>query len=196
MWSSKLACRHSAIRKLYIKDVYGTQVKRDAGMSKQKAKGTRMETGLVRYLTRNMIDSDGIHRAALAGNADEGDVHGIRKGSLVGIAEVKNHKHITPGLVAEWCNETLRERENAHADFAVLVMHRNGCDQTGSSRSYGRNIVQLTMRDLMSVSGVEQKEESADGSTRRTIDADDVWVSIDVDTLVMLLNSSVSTENG
>lgn len=164
-------------------------------MSKQKAKGTRMETGLVRYLTRNMDDSEGIHRAALAGSADEGDVHGIRKGDLVGIAEVKNHKQTTPGLVAEWCTETLRERENAHADFAVLVMHRNGCDQTGNSRSYGRNIVQLTMRDLMTVSGIEQREGSVDGSVRRTIDADDVWVTIDVDTLVMLLNSSLVTES-
>lgn len=164
-------------------------------MSKQKAKGTRMETGLVRYLERNLDDPGDVHRAALAGNADEGDVHGIRKGDLVGIAEVKNHKQMTPGLVAKWCEETLRERENAHADFAVLVMHRSGCDQTGNSRSYGGNIVQLTMRDLMIVSDIEQKEESADGSARRTIDADDVWVTIDVDTLIMLLNSSVSTES-
>lgn len=164
-------------------------------MSKQKAKGTRMETGFVRYLTASMDDPEGIHRAALAGNADEGDVHGIRKGSIVGIAEVKNHKQVTPGLVAEWHAETLRERENAHADFAVLVMHRNGCDQTGSSRSYGMNIVQLTMRDFMTVSGIEQVEKSADGNARRTVDADDVWVTIDVDTLVILLNSSLVTES-
>lgn len=174
-------------------------------MSRQKAKGTRMETGLVRYLTASLDDPSGIHRAALAGSSDEGDVHGIRKGALVGIAEVKNHRQVTPGLVAGWREETLRERENAHADFAVLVMHRNGADQTGNSPSYGRNVVQMTMRDLMIVSGRYDPRDDADGmhgkaqgtgdaagvteGAHGVVPADGIWVSLDMDTLVTLLNA-------
>lgn len=156
-------------------------------MSKQKEKGTRMETGLVRYLRARLSGdtSELIHRAALTGNADQGDVHGLRYNDgnrvLQGIAEVKNHKQVSPSLVAKWRQETVAERENADADFAVLVIHRNGCDQTGNAESYGRNAAQMTVSDMLLLLGIDQSATPRD-------DLMSDWVETDVDGLVRLLS--------
>ena len=80
--------------------------------SRQKAKGTRFESSVVRYM-REALGDDRIERRALHGTQDMGDIYGIRAHGWDVIAECKSHKEVTPALVAEWREQTLRERENA-----------------------------------------------------------------------------------
>ena len=89
--------------------------------SRQKAKGTRFESSVVRYM-REALGDDRIERRALHGTQDMGDIYGIRAHGWDVIAECKSHKEVTPALVAEWREQTLRERENADAGAALLVV--------------------------------------------------------------------------
>ena len=93
-------------------------------MSKSKDKGTRMETAVVSYLRGFFGDTEGtIHRSALHGTRDEGDVHGLscRGGRIV--LEVKNCRKYD---LREWLRQVEAERGNADADFGMVVFHLNG----------------------------------------------------------------------
>lgn len=86
-----------------------------------KNKGTLAETAIVRYLRDNGFA--GAERRALHGAFDLGDVTGI--GPLV--IESKAYKSgASDGQVAKWLAETELERQNAGADYGLLVMKRVG----------------------------------------------------------------------
>lgn len=112
--------------------------------SRQKAKGTRFESSVVRYM-REALGDDRIERRALHGTQDMGDIYGIRAHGWDVIAECKSHKEVTPALVAEWREQTLRERENADAGAALLVV-------SVYRASVARSAVHVTLRDLARIS--------------------------------------------
>lgn len=92
-------------------------------VNKPKMLGTSGETACVKALRANGFE--GAERRALAGSADLGDI-------LVGpgvIAEIKTGKHAktaSHGQIMEWIQETERERRNAKAALAFLVIQRTG----------------------------------------------------------------------
>lgn len=112
-------------------------------MSRAKEKGTRFETAVRRYLVLRSGD-ERIERRALHGAADMGDLFGIRARGLNGIAECKAYATVTSGLIERWRDETLCERGNADAGFALLVVKR---PRAGIERAD----VHLTIADLMGV---------------------------------------------
>ena len=95
--------------------------------NKSKKKGTEFESKFVRYL-RDGLDDERPERLALHGAQDHGDVGHI-------------HKQVTSKLVAEWREQTLAERENTDADFALLVVDVYG-------KPMGQSQVHVTIRDL------------------------------------------------
>lgn len=92
-------------------------------MSKQRAKGTRLETAMTRWL-RGRLGDDRIDRMPLKGHGDEGDIAGIRTvlGERV-VVEVKNHSRYD---LAGWVAEAEVERGNADAHAAVVIFKRRG----------------------------------------------------------------------
>ncbi len=143
-----------------------------------KTKGTRFETGFVRY-ARRVTGDDRIRRSALSGSADQGDVHGIFAHGYEGVAECKNVGSPTRGLVAAFRRQALAERGNADAGFALLVLHRPGADATGARPGFGTNWVEVTLRDLSRIGMC-----SYEGSP---MDTDDVWVRLSVDDALALI---------
>ena len=105
-------------------------------MSKNKAKGTSFETDIVRFLVDNGFPH--AERRALAGQADLGDI--LTGPSLVW--ECKNHKTLK---FSEWLEETETERQNANADYGVLVAKRRGKGNAGEQYAVMRvaDIVRL-----------------------------------------------------
>lgn len=85
--------------------------------------GTAAESAVVRHLRDNGFPH--AERRALHGSQDLGDITGT-----VGICwEVKGGKAAetaSDGLVKGWLFETLIEKENASADYGILVMKRKG----------------------------------------------------------------------
>ena len=149
-------------------------------MNRPKNIGTAFESGLVRYL-RSKTGDDRIRRLALSGSDDEGDVGGIYAHGLRGIAECKSHKQVTPAMVSRWMAETIRERGNSDADFAVLVIHVPGRDATGRKPSFGQNRVLLTWDDAI------QLNECADFAPGLRSKCTDWWIETNVDGFVWLL---------
>jgi hypothetical protein len=83
-------------------------------VSKARAKGTKAETEVVKYLQNWWPAAE---RRALAGNKDKGDVAGI-PGVVVEVKAAQTQ------LLAAWKRETLQERENAGAARCMLVVKR------------------------------------------------------------------------
>ena len=155
-------------------------------MSRQKAIGTRFESGFVKYVSRK-AKCGNIRRSALSGSRDVGDVHGLEIAGLNGIAELKNVKKLSPSLIDGFRYQTIVETLNAGADWGILVLHVAGCDQTGSSPSFGRNEVQIRLRDLMLI---EHELWLFDGGpTTDPYAYEDMWISMDVDTFLDFYNT-------
>lgn len=91
-------------------------------MNKQKAKGTSFETLIVNYLRLHGFPY--AERRALTGTNDMGDITGT--GPLVW--ECKNHATLK---LSEWLRETETERDNARADYGILVVKRRGVGHPG-----------------------------------------------------------------
>ena len=117
-------------------------------MSRQKAKGTAFETACVRYL-RERLGDDRIERRALHGGKDMGDIFGLFAHGREGIVECKDVKNVGKALLDRFREQTVNERGNANADFALLVVHRAGC---GAGR-FGDNDCHMQVRDLERVMG-------------------------------------------
>lgn len=82
-------------------------------MSRSKQKGTAAETAVVNYLRDHGFGT--AERRALAGKNDLGDIL-----TGPGLAwEIKAHKRYA---IPEWLNETEDERENADAEFGILIV--------------------------------------------------------------------------
>ena len=93
-------------------------------MSRQKDKGTRYETAVLDYLRNRIEDPEGmIHREALHGNADEGDIKGLYIHTRSLILECKNKKRFA---LADWMDQARQEAANAGADYGMVVFHRPG----------------------------------------------------------------------
>ena len=92
-------------------------------MSKSKAKGTAFETLVVNYL-RNTYPN--VERRTLSGVQDKGDITGTNN-KLVW--ECKDHKTLN---FSGWLNEAEIERQNAKAEFGIVVAKRRGHGNAGS----------------------------------------------------------------
>jgi hypothetical protein len=117
-------------------------------MSRQKAKGTAFETACVRYL-RERLGDDRIERRALHGNGDMGDLFGLYAHGHEGIVECKDYASWSKADLRRWQEQTVNERGNADADFALLIVHKKGC---GAGR-FGENHCYMQIRDLERVMG-------------------------------------------
>lgn len=105
-------------------------------MSKQKVKGTKFETAAERHANRR-LGGDDVHRAALAGKSDRGDLHGLRMRGKPIVVECKNvGKYDIPG----WLSEAEVERGNADAEYGVVLFHLKGIGE----KRFGENAVVMT----------------------------------------------------
>lgn len=126
-------------------------------MSRPKDIGTRWESACRAYL-RKALDDERIDRRALHGAHDMGDLMGIFAHGGEGIAECKAHREVTPGLVEAWRRQTTDERDNADADFGLLVVKV-------AHAPVGRARVHVTLRDLSRIClgmGRPADEDAAD----------------------------------
>lgn len=147
--------------------------------NRSKDKGTKFETAVVRYL-RVMLEDDRIERRALHGSHDMGDIHGLRCHGYEGIAECKDYKEWARADLDRWKAQTIAERDNADAGFALLVVHRRGCSAQATSHSFGENDCYLTIGDLMRISGMGEPESP-------WADAEWVWARITIADAAVLM---------
>ena len=92
-------------------------------MSRERDRGTRFETLVVRYL-RSALGDGLIDRSPLRGpGADEGDVTGVYLGGRRVVIECKNERRAD---LAGWVAEAERERGNADAAYGVVCHKRRG----------------------------------------------------------------------
>ena len=108
--------------------------------TKPKALGTEWETDVVRY-TKTQLGDERIERRALHGSKDMGDIHGLFAHGHEGIIECKRDRDMGAAALAEYQRQTLDERENADADFALLVVKN-------FNHSVGEAFCWVTLRDL------------------------------------------------
>ena len=87
-----------------------------------KKKGTSLETWTVRYLAWALQDTR-IDRMPLHGNADQGDLIGVRFCGEPVCVECKDTKQ--PNYRKHW-RELLVEMANMDTPYGVLVQHRKG----------------------------------------------------------------------
>lgn len=117
-------------------------------MSRAKKIGTEFETSVCRYMKGELQDLR-IERRALHGSKDMGDLFGIYAHGFEGIAECKAHKQWGPKMLDGWKEQALDERENADADFALLVVKV-------PNRNVSQSLCYVTIRDLTRIClGVE-----------------------------------------
>ena len=138
-------------------------------MSRQKAKGTDFETDTVKFL-RARLKCDRIERRALHGSHDMGDIFNIPAHGFEGIAECKNYKTWSKADLDRWKSETIEQRGNANADFALLVVHEKGCGE----KRFGQNSCYMQVRDLEKVMGGDFRCLSGES-------AKDLWVRVTLD---------------
>ena len=90
-----------------------------------KAKGTRAETKVVRYLEEHGFVA---RRQALAGSNDPGDIEAYAPDSTEKIViEVKAGKQTTAPSrkqIEEWCRQALVEACNSESETAILIVVR------------------------------------------------------------------------
>ncbi len=153
-------------------------------MSKSKRVGTSFETSCVRYL-RERLGDDRIERRALHGKHDMGDIFGLHAHGHEGIVECKSVKQVGKALLAEFREQTSNERENAGADFALLVIHRPGVGE----KRFGENACHMQVRDLEKIAGGSftcLAGESAMG----------MWVSMSLEDACRLMTDAFGEEGG
>lgn len=111
-------------------------------MSKTKPKdlGTKWETDVRNYVAEE-LDDDRIERRALHGAKDMGDIYGLFAHGYEGIIECKRDRDMGAKALAEYQRQTIDERENADADFALLVVKN-------FNHSVGEAFCWVTLRDL------------------------------------------------
>lgn len=107
---------------------------------KPKQRGTEFETAVVRYM-RAQLDDERIERRALHGSHDMGDIHGLYAHGFSGIVECKAVRAAGAKALAEYQRQTIDERENADAGFALIVCKN-------FNHSVGEAFCWVTLRDL------------------------------------------------
>ena len=108
--------------------------------TKPKALGTAWETDVRNYVAKELGD-ERIERRALHGARDMGDIHGLFAHGYEGIIECKRDRDMGASDLAEYQRQTIDERENADADFALLVVKN-------FNHSVGEAFCWVTLRDL------------------------------------------------
>ena len=109
-----------------------------------------METKTVDYMRFAFEDDEKtIHRVALHGSKDEGDIHGLTFRGMKIVVEVKNCKSYAP---REWLRQAERERANADADISMVAFHINGIG-LDTLESMGEQGVLIKLRDLCKLMG-------------------------------------------
>ena len=111
--------------------------------TKPKALGTAWETDVSNYVAKE-LDDERIERRALHGSKDMGDIHGLFAHGYEGIIECKRDRDMGAKALEEYQRQTLDERENADADFALLVCKN-------FNHSVGEAFCWVTLRDLARV---------------------------------------------
>lgn len=142
-------------------------------MSRQRDIGTRFESRLVLYL-RDKLGDKRIERKALHGNKDVGDIGGLFAHGFSGIVEAKSYKSWSLSHLVRWQRETVDERENAGADFALLVVRV-------PNKQTGRSLCFCTMRDLSRISLMVSTKAKWEG------EADEHWVCMTLDEAIDLI---------
>ena len=112
-------------------------------MSKQRDKGTKLESQVVKYL-RSKLPFQEIERKALSGSKDQGDIRGFRIRGLKCVIECKNCKKFE---LSKWMDEAEEERANADAEFAFVVFKRPGKGEA----QMGETFVLTTLEDLAAI---------------------------------------------
>lgn len=105
--------------------------------NRPKQRGTAAETAVTRWLRDNGFPW--ADRLTLTGINDRGDICLLP--GLAVIAEVKNHATAATGQPAPaqltgWMAETEKERDNAKADHAALIVKRKGTTDVGRWFAY------------------------------------------------------------
>lgn len=93
--------------------------------------GTDSERAVVRFLQAHGFPQ--AERRALRGTQDAGDITGI-PGLCVEVKGGNRAKGASDLLVADWLEETEKERINARADIGVLVLQRRGVGPVNAGR--------------------------------------------------------------
>ena len=88
-----------------------------------KSKGTAAETAVVRYARAHGFPH--ADRLTLTGRYDRGDVL-LAPGAIAEVKAGKAAQGASYNQVLAWLDETERERVNARADIAVLIVQRQG----------------------------------------------------------------------
>lgn len=91
--------------------------------NKPKVIGTQAETRVVNYLKRSGFPH--AERRALAGQQDKGDIL-VTRGLIAEVKAGAMAEDASDERLRGWCAETERERINAEADHAFLVVKRKG----------------------------------------------------------------------
>lgn len=93
--------------------------------NKNKAKGTRAESRVVKYLKEHGLNAE---RQPLKGNKDEGDIKIEFEEGYTWILEVKTGKQTenpSRKQIQEWSQQTITERDNANAQAGFLIVVRH-----------------------------------------------------------------------
>lgn len=111
-------------------------------MNRSKQKGTTFETAVTKYMKSYFPN---VERRALQGAHDTGDIAGITIHGKPVVVECKNTKTLN---ISEHMKEAIREAQNAHAAFPVLVQHapRIGFDKPDNT---GQQWAILQLSDFM-----------------------------------------------
>ena len=91
--------------------------------NRPKAIGTRGETAVTRYAREHGFPL--ADRRPLKGTLDEGDVL-LTVGLIAEVKSGKSAQNASLGQIRKWLAETERERVNAGAEHAILVVQRRG----------------------------------------------------------------------
>lgn len=140
--------------------------------NKSGERGTAFESRVVRFM-RVALDDERIERRAKHGSKDMGDLYRIYAHGFEGIAECKNYGSISPKQLDEFKQQTVTERDNADADFGLLIINRKGY-RTGAS------LVYVTLRDLSRITPLVDVC-AYDG------EADEKWVCMTLDECCLLM---------
>lgn len=116
-------------------------------MGRSKAKGTTLESSLVKY--GHSLGFADMERVVLSGKNDRGDVGWIRSHGISGVAECKNYSgKPNQSQLERWFAETDAEKANGNWDFAILVVHEPGCNASDyKAPTFGRNRAYMRARD-------------------------------------------------
>ena len=126
------------------------------------------------HYVRAALDDERPERRVLHGSKDMGDIAHVYSHGYEGIIECKRSQKLGAAIMAEFQRQTLDERENADADFALLVVKN-------FNHSVGEAFCWLTIRDLTRIClGVESHGELADLY-------DEVWVCMPLSTACALM---------